>query len=83
MGASGRTLARAVRADTGLAFGQWRAIVRPRASLPALDAGTPVGAVARKVGFQTPSAFVDCFRRHTGTTPGAYFRAHAPVHPPA
>ncbi len=73
VGASGRTLARAFRGDTGLTFGQWRALARISAALPALAAGTPVSSVARQVGFHTASAFVDSFRRHTGTTPGAYF----------
>jgi len=39
-----------------------------------LAAGEPVGNVARRVGYETSSAFVAAFRRETGLTPAAYFR---------
>jgi AraC-like DNA-binding protein/quercetin dioxygenase-like cupin family protein len=74
VGASARTLARAFRADTGLGFAHWRTLVRIRSALPELAAGAAVATVARRVGYETPSAFVAAFRRETGVTPGAYFR---------
>lgn len=74
-GASGRTLARAFLDGTGMPFGQWRRLVRLQAALPMLADGQAVGTVARHVGYQTPSAFVAAFRRETGLTPAAYFRA--------
>ncbi|HEY3869099.1 MAG TPA: helix-turn-helix transcriptional regulator [Actinocrinis sp.] len=74
VGASGRTLARAFEHDTGLGFARWRALARIRAALPLLAAGEPVANVARRVGYDTSSAFVAAFRRETGLTPGAYFR---------
>lgn len=74
VGASGRTLARAFRDDTGLPFGRWRTTARLQAALPHLAAGEPVTTVARHVGYQTPSAFVAAFHRETGLTPGSYFR---------
>jgi AraC-like DNA-binding protein len=73
VGASARTLARAFVAGTGLPFGQWRRRVRLQAALPMLAAGQAVGTVARRVGYQTPSAFVAAFRTETGQTPAAYF----------
>lgn len=73
VGASERTLARAFTAETGLPFGRWRTLLRLRAALPPLAAGVPVSAVARRVGYETPSAFVAAFRRETGVTPKAYF----------
>jgi AraC-like DNA-binding protein len=72
-GASGRTLARAFVAGSGITFGRWRALLRLQAALPALAAGEPVGNVARRAGYETTSAFVAAFRRETGTTPAAYF----------
>lgn len=72
-GASARTLARAFLSDTGMTFGQWRRLARLRAALPQLAAGQAVGTVARRVGYQTPSAFVAAFRKETGQTPAAYF----------
>ncbi|MBV9416428.1 MAG: helix-turn-helix transcriptional regulator [Solirubrobacterales bacterium] len=75
VGASGRTLTRAFLAGTGVRFRRWRTAVRLRAALPRLACGEPISAVADRVGYQTPSAFVAAFRRETGLTPGAYFRS--------
>jgi AraC-like DNA-binding protein len=74
MGASGRTLARAFAAETGVPFGRWRTLLRLQAALPMLAAGQPVSRVAGRVGYDTPSAFVAAFRRETGQTPASYFR---------
>jgi AraC-like DNA-binding protein len=73
VGASSRTLARAIRADTGMTFAAWRAQIRMVAALELLAAGRPVVAVAPEVGYTTASAFVAAFKRAVGTTPGRYF----------
>jgi AraC-like DNA-binding protein len=75
VGASSRTLARAFLAETGLSFGRWRTLARLQAALLQLAEGLPVGLVADRVGYGTPSAFVAAFRSHTGVTPGRYFQA--------
>jgi AraC-like DNA-binding protein len=75
VGASSRTLARVFLAETGLSFGRWRTLVRIQAALVRLAEGQPVGLVAARVGYRTPSAFVAAFRAHTGVTPGRYFEA--------
>ncbi len=87
--ASERTLARAFAAETGVPFGRWRTLLRLQAALPMLARGEPVGRVASRVGYDTPSAFVAAFRRETGQTPAAYFRSRPdqspdqpPVQPP-
>jgi AraC-like DNA-binding protein len=72
---SGRTLARRFREETGVPFGQWRTAVRVQAALVLLAQDAPVSRVARRVGYDTTSAFVAAFRKHTGVTPGAYFNA--------
>jgi len=77
VGASERTLARAFVADTGVSFGRWRTLLRVQAALAALARGEPVGNVARHVGYDSESAFVQAFRRETGVTPAAYFRQSA------
>ncbi len=74
IGAGERTLARSFLAETGVPFGRWRTMLRLQAALPALAAGEPVSNVARRVGYETTSAFVAAFRRETGLTPAAYFR---------
>ncbi len=75
VGASSRTLARIFLAETGLSFGRWRTLARLQAALLQLAEGHPVGLVAGRVGYRTPSAFVEAFRAHTGVTPGRYFEA--------
>jgi len=75
VGASSRTLARVFHADTGIPFGRWRALLRIQAGIVELAAGEPVSNVARHVGYESASAFVAAFRRETGQTPAAYFRA--------
>jgi AraC-like DNA-binding protein/quercetin dioxygenase-like cupin family protein len=77
VGASERTLARAFVAGTGVSFGRWRTLLRVQHALTALAAGDPVGKVARQVGYDSDSAFVQAFRRETGVTPAAYFRSPA------
>jgi AraC-like DNA-binding protein len=74
VGASSRTLARLFDAETGLSFGRWRTQARMRASLELLADGVPVTTVARRVGYETPSAFVAVFRRSFGVSPRMYFR---------
>ncbi len=74
VGASERTLARVWLAETGMPFGRWRTLIRLQAALPALASSEPVANVARRVGYETSSAFVAAFRRETGTTPAAYFQ---------
>jgi len=76
--ASERTLARAFAAGTGLPFGRWRTLLRLQTALPLLAAGEPVGRVAHRVGYETPSAFTAAFRRETGATPAAYFDRSSP-----
>jgi AraC-like DNA-binding protein len=75
VGASARTLARVFLAETRLPFGRWRALLRLRAALELLAAGTSVSNVAETVGYASSSAFVAAFRRETGITPAAYFRS--------
>ncbi len=78
VGASSRTLARAFLADTGMPFARWRSLVRLNSALEALGSREPVAEVARKVGYESGSAFVAAFRRETGITPARYFRDGQP-----
>jgi AraC-like DNA-binding protein len=73
VGASERTLARLFVQETGLTFGRWRTEARLCAALPMLAEGDTVSAVARRVGYASPAAFVAAFRATIGTTPGRYF----------
>jgi AraC-like DNA-binding protein/quercetin dioxygenase-like cupin family protein len=72
-GASIRTIERRFRAETGMTFGKWRQQLRLLEALRRLAAGQAVTAVAREVGYDSPSAFIAMFRRALGTTPSRYF----------
>lgn len=66
---SSRTLARAFQDSTGMTFSQWRTCARMDQATRLLDRGFPVGAVARRVGYGTISAFSSAFHRVLGRTP--------------
>ncbi|HEY2058434.1 MAG TPA: helix-turn-helix transcriptional regulator [Amycolatopsis sp.] len=72
VGASGRTLTRLFRHDTGMTFPQWRTQLRLYHALRLLAEGRSVTSVAQQCGFATTSAFIDVFRRSLGHTPGSY-----------
>ncbi len=73
VGATGRTLARHFRMETGMAFGQWRQQVRILQALKRLARYEPVTAVAIELGYESPSAFISMFKKALGKTPGQYF----------
>lgn len=70
--ASVRTLSRLFVAETGLTFVQWRSRVRLQSSLAHLADGASVAVTAHRVGYGTASAYIEAFRRWTGTTPHAF-----------
>jgi AraC-like DNA-binding protein/quercetin dioxygenase-like cupin family protein len=72
-GASGRTLARLFRAETGMNFTTWRQQLRLLRGLERLAAGDAVTTVAIDMGYDSPSAFIAMFRRALGVSPTRYF----------
>lgn len=73
-GASGRTLARLFRRETGMTFAGWRRRLRLLAAVSRLGGGESVTTVAYDLGYHSPSAFVAMFRRALGTSPGRYLK---------
>lgn len=73
-GASGRTLARLFRRETGMTFAGWRRRLRLLAAISRLGGGESVTTVAYDLGYHSPSAFVAMFRRALGTSPGRYLK---------
>lgn len=71
-GLSSRSLARRWQAETGMTLSQWRQRLRVLLSLPRLLAGEPVISVALSMGYDTPSAFIEVFKREMGVTPARY-----------
>jgi transcriptional regulator GlxA family with amidase domain len=78
-GMSTRTLNRRFREQTGTTPLQWLLRTRVRRAQHLLEATShPVDRIARQVGFGSPTAFRDRFRRVVGTSPHGYratFRA--------
>ena len=72
-GASRRAIERPFRAETGMPALAWRNRLRVLAALRDLGDGQAVGAISRRLGYSSPSAFVTMFRRKTGTTPATSF----------
>lgn len=69
IGASARTLARLFKDETGLSFSQWRDQLRVAEARTRLARGEPVNVIARKLGYQSSSAFIAMFRRVHGASP--------------
>ena len=74
IGATGRTLARRFRVETGMSFGQWRQQVRILEALRRLAMNEPVTTVAIELGYDSPSAFISMFKKALGQTPGRFFK---------
>ncbi|MFT3855090.1 MAG: AraC family transcriptional regulator [Ilumatobacteraceae bacterium] len=70
LGVSGKTLARAFAADTGMTFGRWRTTARLHHARRLLHDGGLVVEVAAAVGYSTSSAFIAAYRQRLGITPG-------------
>ena len=68
-GASPRTLAREFAAETGLSFTAWRSRLRLSEASALIAEGLPVGEVARRCGYGSPSAFTAMMRRTLGAAP--------------
>jgi AraC-like DNA-binding protein/mannose-6-phosphate isomerase-like protein (cupin superfamily) len=73
VGASGRTLARHFRIETGMSFVQWRQQIRILEALKRLGMKEAVTTVAIELGYDSPSAFISMFKKAIGKTPGQYF----------
>jgi AraC-like DNA-binding protein len=71
-GASSRTLTRLFEREIGMGFVDWRHQVRLAEALARLAQKQDVAAVARAVGYDSPSAFSAMFRRALGKTPRDY-----------
>lgn len=73
VGATGRTLARHFRLETGMSFVQWRQQIRILEALKRLGMKESVTTVAIELGYDSPSAFISMFKKALGKTPGQYF----------
>jgi AraC-like DNA-binding protein len=77
-GASGRTLARLFRKETGMTFVAWRKQLRLLEAIDLLGQGHSISQVAFEMGYQSTSAFIAMFHRTIGATPGRYMASRKP-----
>lgn len=78
VGLTPRTLARHIKEETELTFGQWRQQIRLLEALRRLGRKEPVTEVAIDLGYDSTSAFITMFKKALGSTPGQYFRDIGP-----
>ena len=71
-GASGRTVSRLFRQETGMSFSHWRQQLKLLQAMEHLARGLPVSDVSTLLGFASDSAFIAMFRGLTGISPGQY-----------
>ena len=73
LGVGRRTLMRRFAAETGMTVGEWRRRLRLIRSVEWLAEERPITVIALDLGYDSPSAFTQAFRRSFGTTPSRYF----------
>ncbi|WP_448569743.1 AraC family transcriptional regulator [Thalassotalea ganghwensis] len=73
VGASERTISRNFEKQTGLTFIKWRQRLRLICSLKYLEQGLPIKEVSYRVGYHSPSAFIQSFKKNFAITPQQYF----------
>lgn len=69
-----RTLERLFQEEIGMTFGKWRQQLRLMHAVRLLAEGEKVTYAALEAGYNTPSAFIEMFKKALGTTPAQYFR---------
>jgi AraC-like DNA-binding protein/quercetin dioxygenase-like cupin family protein len=71
-GASPKTLARLCRSDLGMTFSVWRRRVRFSKAFELLGSNHPIKDVARRCGYESPSAFTFAFKKEFGASPTGF-----------
>lgn len=78
---SERSLARLVKRETGLTFGQWRKQWQIIVALQNLAEGESVQRTAEALGYESVSSFISMFRKTLGASPARYIRSTQPTQP--
>ncbi|XVO84998.1 AraC family transcriptional regulator [Pseudomonas palleroniana] len=74
LGLDQKTIQRLFRKETGLTFGQWRQQARLLLALERIAVGEKIIDVAIELGYDSPSAFTNMFKKQFGKTPSQFFR---------
>src|SRR5262249_26495847 len=72
-GASKRTIERLFLSETRLTLGRWRQQARLLHAIRSIASGEKIISAALDAGYESPSAFIACFKKVLGCTPGRYF----------
>lgn len=67
-----KTISRIFRKETGLSYQEWRQQWRLQRSIELLVEGNSIGEVSHILDFSSDSAFIEFFKKHTGSTPLQY-----------
>ncbi|KJG16351.1 AraC family transcriptional regulator [Photobacterium angustum] len=76
---SERTLARLVKQELGLTFGNWRGQLHIVIALQKLSSGEPVQRISEDLGYESVSAFITFFKRTLGRPPKQYIKKRVNV----
>jgi AraC-like DNA-binding protein len=71
-GAVEKTISRIFKKETGLPYQEWRQQWRLQRSIELLVEGNSIGEVSHILDFSSDSAFIEFFKKHTGSTPLQY-----------
>ncbi|SFD14753.1 AraC family transcriptional regulator [Pseudoalteromonas denitrificans] len=74
LGASTKTIARRFDSKLGISFSKWREQLRLHKAIQWLSEKRPVTDVALSLGYDSLPAFIQMFKRQTGTTPGKFIK---------
>ena len=72
IGAVEKTITRIFKKETGLSYQEWRQQWRLQRSIELLVEGNSIGEVSHILEFSSDSAFIDFFKKQTGSTPLQY-----------
>lgn len=73
LGLDEKTIQRLFRKETGMTFGQWRQQARLLLAVERIAVGEKIIDVALALGYESPSAFSNMFRKQFGKTPSNFF----------
>lgn len=76
-GAVEKTITRIFKKETGLSYQEWRQQWRLQRSIELLVEGNTIGEVSYILEFSSDSAFIEFFKKHTGSTPLQYLVKNA------
>lgn len=71
-GAVEKTITRIFKKETDLSYQEWRQQWRLQRSIELLVDGNSIGEVSHNLDFSSDSAFIEFFKKHTGSTPLQY-----------